>query len=271
MVLFEGGDDDGAAGRKRLVEPLDGGPAELSRVAKRLSQVGNVLIEAHGVEGRGHRGGVLEAGGGEGHGTFLSYPDEARRRLFVGFAQAPAASARRAVVGPLEDLLRLMPSCVTVTIVRRCGCMSNAHRPRPGGRDMRIAPLLFVAAVAAALPAAALAQAQNCHDVQWRINSEYHNAGYCFRTTDAIREWGNAGCRYHDTRDIPLSRDARGILPQSDGGQARDGLSVISRGIRQIALATPLAIAFAGAALSPAFAKLFAGARRPFNRNGSSL
>ncbi len=61
-------------------------------------------------------------------------------------------------------------------------------------------------ALAAALLGAAPARAQYPCDALWaERNAVYKEAGYCFRTTRAIRAFGNAGCRFDDLADVPLS------------------------------------------------------------------
>ena len=59
-----------------------------------------------------------------------------------------------------------------------------------------------------AMQGAAAAQA-DCADLWYERNAIYKDAGYCFRTAAAIREFGNAGCRYVDQRDVPLSQNQR--------------------------------------------------------------
>lgn len=59
-----------------------------------------------------------------------------------------------------------------------------------------------------AMQAPAVAQGV-CADLWYERNAIYKDAGYCFRTAAAIREFGNAGCRYVDQRDVPLSQNQR--------------------------------------------------------------
>lgn len=80
--------------------------------------------------------------------------------------------------------------------------------------------LLTVAALAAFCAAGGPARAQNgfCRDLWYRRNAIYKDAGYCFRTADAIRAFGNAGCQYDDMASVPLSpvdhRIVAGIVEQ---------------------------------------------------------
>jgi hypothetical protein len=68
-----------------------------------------------------------------------------------------------------------------------------------------------------ALGATASAQAQvapgdYCGLLWFQRNSLFKQAGYCFKTAKAIRQFGNAGCQYDDINDVPLSaRDRKTI------------------------------------------------------------
>jgi hypothetical protein len=51
-----------------------------------------------------------------------------------------------------------------------------------------------------------------CDDLWIQRNSIYKDNGYCFRTSNAISYFGNAGCVYDDVSDVPLSaRERRNI------------------------------------------------------------
>lgn len=69
----------------------------------------------------------------------------------------------------------------------------------------------IVAAVVAGLPilAAAPAAAQSCQQLWVERNAIYKGAGYCFKTSRAIRYFGNAGCSYDSEAELPLSRGER--------------------------------------------------------------
>ncbi len=57
---------------------------------------------------------------------------------------------------------------------------------------------------------ASVAQAQSeCDNLWFERNQIYKEAGYCFRTAAAIRQFGNAGCVYVDQNDVPLSNRNR--------------------------------------------------------------
>jgi hypothetical protein len=62
-----------------------------------------------------------------------------------------------------------------------------------------------VIAVGALLLSVGTAEAQSCYDLWYQRNAIFKSAGYCFRTRQAIAEFGNASCQYDDERDVPLS------------------------------------------------------------------
>jgi hypothetical protein len=65
--------------------------------------------------------------------------------------------------------------------------------------------LLGAAVLGTAAIVAPPASAQSCQDLWVERNSYYKEAGYCF---------SNAGCRYDDERDLPLSRAVRARIAQ---------------------------------------------------------
>lgn len=72
----------------------------------------------------------------------------------------------------------------------------------------------FVLLAGAALLGAALsspppARADSCEGLWIARNEIYKAGGYCFRTRRAIAAFGNAGCRYDDIADVPLSANDR--------------------------------------------------------------
>ena len=44
-----------------------------------------------------------------------------------------------------------------------------------------------------------------CDELWGERNAVYAEAGYCFRTPRGIKAFGNAGCRFDDLREVPLS------------------------------------------------------------------
>ena len=49
----------------------------------------------------------------------------------------------------------------------------------------------------------------SCDELWYGRNSIYKDGGYCFKTSNAIRTFGNAGCRFDDVNDVPLSANSR--------------------------------------------------------------
>lgn len=47
--------------------------------------------------------------------------------------------------------------------------------------------------------------AQSCDELWYQRNLIYKEAGYCFKTANAVRSFGNAGCRFDNQTDVPLS------------------------------------------------------------------
>ena len=72
---------------------------------------------------------------------------------------------------------------------------------------------LMSAAVAALVVAATLevsaANAQECGTLWVERNTYYKQAGYCFRTRQAIDYFGNAGCHIHDEARIRFAPHIR--------------------------------------------------------------
>jgi hypothetical protein len=66
-----------------------------------------------------------------------------------------------------------------------------------------------LALTAGAICLASSAGAQSCHALWEERNGYYADAGYCFKTDEAIRHFGNRGCRYENEADVPLSRSIR--------------------------------------------------------------
>ena len=54
--------------------------------------------------------------------------------------------------------------------------------------------------------------AQNCGELSYHRNAIYARAGYCFKTSEQIRNFGNAGCRFDNQADVPLSARDREIV-----------------------------------------------------------
>ena len=56
------------------------------------------------------------------------------------------------------------------------------------------------------------AQADVCGDLWYARNEVYKMRGYCFKTTRAIRAFGNAGCLYDAMEDVPLNTAQRRMV-----------------------------------------------------------
>ena len=70
--------------------------------------------------------------------------------------------------------------------------------------------LILALAAIVAVPAFAAAQGGgSCAELRFQRNAIFKRAGYCFKTPDMIRAFGNAGCQYDDQRDVPLSERDR--------------------------------------------------------------
>ncbi|WP_291826919.1 YARHG domain-containing protein [Bosea sp. (in: a-proteobacteria)] len=66
-----------------------------------------------------------------------------------------------------------------------------------------LGPLLAMTAMP--LPA----RAESCDDLWYARNEIYKAQGYCFRTRRGIDAFGNAGCRYDNADEVPLSAAQR--------------------------------------------------------------
>jgi hypothetical protein len=59
---------------------------------------------------------------------------------------------------------------------------------------------------------AAHAQSRICHRLWVERNQIYKDYGYCFKSEQAIRYFGNRGCRYDYEEDIPMSPRDRALV-----------------------------------------------------------
>jgi hypothetical protein len=71
----------------------------------------------------------------------------------------------------------------------------------------------------------ALAQygGSECYELWYQRNAIYKAKGYCFRTSRAISEFGNAGCIYDNEWDVPLSRSDRQRVARIQAQERRLG------------------------------------------------
>jgi hypothetical protein len=58
----------------------------------------------------------------------------------------------------------------------------------------------------------ASAQEGSCESLWLQRNEIFKNAGYCFKTPKGIAAFGNAGCRYDEITDLPLSDRDRSAI-----------------------------------------------------------
>jgi hypothetical protein len=84
-------------------------------------------------------------------------------------------------------------------------------------------PRLAVACLAYALALSPARADFPCDELRAERNSTYADAGYCFKTARAIREHGNAGCRYDDIADVPLSAADRKKIAEIVADERRNG------------------------------------------------
>ncbi|WP_232631125.1 YARHG domain-containing protein [Methylobacterium sp. Leaf118] len=79
---------------------------------------------------------------------------------------------------------------------------------------------LLLALFSVTTPAAA---AFPCDELWGERNAIYKDAGYCFRTERAIRAFGNAGCKYDDLADVPLSARQRATVADIQRQERENG------------------------------------------------
>jgi hypothetical protein len=83
--------------------------------------------------------------------------------------------------------------------------------------------VLILAAAIVVEASLSTAYAQSCEQLWVQRNSIYKRAGYCFKTSQAIRYFGNGGCAYDDERDLPLSQGERAQISRIVGMERRMG------------------------------------------------
>jgi hypothetical protein len=72
---------------------------------------------------------------------------------------------------------------------------------------------LAILAILVAAPALAETEQELMCAVLWhQRNAILKDAGYCFKSPQGIRIFGNAGCRYHTVEELPLSDIQRAAL-----------------------------------------------------------
>jgi hypothetical protein len=63
----------------------------------------------------------------------------------------------------------------------------------------------------------------SCSSLWYERNQIYKEAGYCFKTSRAIRAFGNSGCSYDDINDVPLSARQRAVVRDIAAQERRMG------------------------------------------------
>ena len=53
-----------------------------------------------------------------------------------------------------------------------------------------------------------------CDELWGERNAVYKDAGYCFKTSRGIQAFGNAGCKYDNLEEVPLSARDRAKIAE---------------------------------------------------------
>jgi hypothetical protein len=83
-----------------------------------------------------------------------------------------------------------------------------------GDKVNRLTAIFGTSLLAGLVATTSLALSQNlyrlsCSELWYERNNIFKDAGYCFKTSRAIRTFGNAGCAYDSESDVPLSERDR--------------------------------------------------------------
>lgn len=83
----------------------------------------------------------------------------------------------------------------------------------------------FAAALLPAAPAFAGddQEGYTCKELWEMRNGLFKNGGYCFKSPDAIKEFGNDGCRHHDEADVPFSDNERSMMRDIRNSEKQQG------------------------------------------------
>jgi hypothetical protein len=76
----------------------------------------------------------------------------------------------------------------------------------------RLSALFIAGLLLVAMTSLALSQNPyrlSCSELWYERNNIFKGVGYCFKTSRAIRVFGNAGCTYDSEYDVPLSERDR--------------------------------------------------------------
>lgn len=65
--------------------------------------------------------------------------------------------------------------------------------------------------------------AYDCNELWVMKNQIFKDRGYCFKTSKAIAQFGNAGCQYDSQADVPLSDTDRTVIADIKHSMKRQG------------------------------------------------
>lgn len=120
-------------------------------------------------------------------------------------------------------LARLGPDTLFTEIGRDGGWVKIAlSSGQTGWVSARFVGCCRTAAAAPSAPGAPVASS-SCDDLWYERNAAFKAAGYCFRSPRGIQTFGNAGCRYDDEADVPLSARQREQVAQVRATERRFG------------------------------------------------
>ena len=110
-------------------------------------------------------------------------------------------------------LARLGPDTLFTEIGRQSGWV-NIQLPsgQTGWVSARYVGCCRAAASGQSVPSGSASS--SCEELWSERNAIFKAAGYCFRTPQAIRAFGNAGCQFDDKADVPLSTRQREQVAQ---------------------------------------------------------
>jgi YARHG domain len=98
-------------------------------------------------------------------------------------------------------------------------------RQKKGFQVMRTVVVATGILLAATLAGSVAVRAQGdaCSQLWVARNSVFKANGYCFKTSRAIRYFGNAGCRYDNEDAVPLTPYDRGVIANIQAREAALG------------------------------------------------
>lgn len=110
-------------------------------------------------------------------------------------------------------LARLGPDTLFTELGRQGGWV-NIQLPsgQTGWVSARYVSCCRTAASGRSMPSGSASS--SCEELWSERNAIFKAVGYCFRTSQAIRAFGNAGCQFDDEADVPLSTRQREQVAQ---------------------------------------------------------